>query len=303
LVALFPDVEFIVHTMDTVGDKVLDVALANIGDKGLFTKDLEMGMLSGSIDMAVHSLKDMPTRLPQGLTLGAITKREDPHDALVLHPKYPKGFSIDQLPPGSVIGTSSLRRIAQLKYMYPLLQFKDMRGNLNTRLRKLDEGNEYDALILAVAGLQRLRLGDRISQVLPYSMSLYAVGQGALAVECKEEDSFVKSLLENIHHVETALCCMAERALLRELEGGCHVPIGVQSIIHKNDKEEIVALELEGAVLSLEGDICIRERIQGTEDFEKIGIRLASILKSKGADAILEDVKNKTRKKSTINQP
>ena len=179
----FPDLTFEVQTMDTQGDKVLDVSLSKIGDKGLFTQELEDGMLQGDIDFAVHSLKDLPTRLPAGLMLGCITEREDPADALVVHAKH-QDKQLDTLPEGAVVGTSSLRRLAQLRHHYPHFTFKDIRGNLNTRLRKLDEG-EYDAIILAAAGLERLGMGDRIHQVLPPAISLHAVGQGALGIECR----------------------------------------------------------------------------------------------------------------------
>lgn len=178
----FADRKFEVHTMSTQGDKILDVALAKIGDKGLFTKELEIGMLQGEIDFAVHSLKDLPTRLPEGLMLGCVTEREDPADALVVHARH-QDKQIATLPEGAVVGTSSLRRLAQLRHHYPHLAFKDIRGNLNTRLQKLDAG-EFDAIILAVAGLRRLGMAERIHQVLPPDVSLHAVGQGALGIEC-----------------------------------------------------------------------------------------------------------------------
>ena len=180
----FPDITFEVQTMSTQGDNILDVALAKIGDKGLFTKELELGMLDRSSDIAVHSLKDLPTRLPEGLMLGCVSEREDPADALVVHENH-KDKQLETLPPGAIIGTSSLRRLAQLRYHYPHLEFKDIRGNLNTRLQKLDNG-EYDAIILAVAGLVRLDMSDRIHQVITPEISLHAVGQGALGIECRE---------------------------------------------------------------------------------------------------------------------
>lgn len=172
----FPDRRFEVETMSTQGDKILDVALSKIGDKGLFTKELEVHLLNGTADLAVHSLKDLPTNLPDGLMLGCVTERVDPADALVLHAKH-QGKQLSDLAAGAVIGTSSLRRLAQLRYHFPHFEFKDIRGNLNTRLQKLDSG-DYDALILAVAGLQRLGMSDRIHQVIPPEISLHAVGQG-----------------------------------------------------------------------------------------------------------------------------
>ncbi|MFO0141158.1 MAG: hydroxymethylbilane synthase, partial [Aphanizomenon sp.] len=192
----FPDITFEVHTMSTQGDKILDVALAKIGDKGLFTKELELSMINKEIDFAVHSLKDLPTNLPPGLTLAAITERENPADAVVLHEKY-KGEKLETLPPGVVIGTSSLRRLAQLRHQFPHFTFKDVRGNLITRMAKLDAG-EYDALILAVAGLERLEMSDRIHQVLTPEISLHAVGQGALGIECRADDTEVIALLKAI---------------------------------------------------------------------------------------------------------
>jgi hydroxymethylbilane synthase len=192
----YPDQEFPVVTMTTQGDKILDVALAKIGDKGLFTKELEQALLRQEVDVAVHSLKDLPTQMPEGLTLGAITEREEPRDALVLHPRW-QGTPLAELPPGTVMGTSSLRRLAQLRHRFPHLTFKDIRGNLNTRLRKLDEG-EYDGLILAVAGLRRLGWGDRVSEVLEPEVSLYAVGQGALGVQCRAGDAQVLGLLAGV---------------------------------------------------------------------------------------------------------
>jgi len=182
----YPDFGFEVVTMDTQGDKVLDVSLSKIGDKGLFTQELEASLVNGDSDFAVHSLKDLPTRLPEGLMLGCVTEREDPADALVMHEKN-KDKTLATLPEGAVIGTSSLRRLAQLRHHYPHLTFKDIRGNLNTRLKKLDDGG-YDAIILAVAGLQRMDMGDRIHEVISSDISLHAVGQGALGIECRDGD-------------------------------------------------------------------------------------------------------------------
>ncbi len=176
----YPQHQFDVETMSTQGDKILDVALAKIGDKGLFTKELETAMLQNQVDFAVHSLKDLPTNLPDGLMLGCVTERVNPADALVVNEKH-QDKQLDTLPEGSVIGTSSLRRLAQLRHHYPHLTFKDVRGNVNTRLSKLDSG-EYDAIILAVAGLQRLDMSDRIHQIIPDDISLHAVGQGALGI-------------------------------------------------------------------------------------------------------------------------
>lgn len=279
----FPDISFEVHTMSTQGDKILDVALAKIGDKGLFTKELELGMLNQEIDFAVHSLKDLPTRLPEGLTLAAITERENPADALVIHEKY-KDKQIDTLPEGAVIGTSSLRRLAQLRHHFPHLTFKDVRGNLNTRMSKLDAG-EYDALILAVAGLERLGMSDRIHQVLPKEVSLHAVGQGALGIECRADDTELLSILKVIEHPETRDRCLAERAFLRDLEGGCQVPIGVNTEINGDN------LTLMGIVASVDGQNLVKDTVSGAaQDAEKLGTELAQRLRQQGAQEILDEI-------------
>ncbi len=279
----FPNISFEVHTMSTQGDKILDVALAKIGDKGLFTKELELEMLNQEIDFAVHSLKDLPTRLPEGLALAAVTERENPADALVVHEKY-KGKQIDTLSEGAVIGTSSLRRLAQLRHHFPHYTFKDVRGNLNTRMAKLD-GGEYDALILAAAGLQRLGMGDRIQQFLPTELSLYAVGQGALGIECRADDLEVLSLLKAIEHVPTRDRVLAERAFLRELEGGCQVPIGVHTQLDGD------TLTLKGLVASVNGKHLVKDSVTGSaSEAEHLGIQLAETLRRQGAREILDEI-------------
>lgn len=279
----FPDRTFEVQTMATQGDKILDVALAKIGDKGLFTKELEVGMLQHEIDFAVHSLKDLPTQLPNGLVLGVVTERENPADALVVHAKH-QDKQIDTLPDGAVVGTSSLRRLAQLRHHFPHLTFKDIRGNLNTRLAKLDAG-EYDAIILAVAGLQRLGMIDRIHQVLPDEVSLHAVGQGALGIECRADDTEVLSLLKAIEHVPTRDRALAERAFLRELQGGCQVPIGVNTQLDGD------TLTLTGIVVSVDGKKLVKDTVTGAaNDAEQLGIQLAQRLRQQGATEILEEI-------------
>ena len=278
-----PNHQFDVVTMSTQGDKILDVALAKIGDKGLFTKELEVSMLTKDSDFAVHSLKDLPTHLPEGLILGAITEREDPADALVVHEKL-KDKTLDTLPEGTVVGTSSLRRLAQLRHYYPQLTFKDVRGNLNTRLQKLDAG-EYDALILAAAGLRRLGMGDRVHQVIDPEISLHAVGQGALGIECRSEDPEILALFAPIIHYPTTQRCLAERSFLRELEGGCQVPIGVNTSIN------IDKLTLKGIVASLDGKTMIKGEVTGDlTKPEEIGLELAHQLKDKGAQDILNKI-------------
>jgi len=284
----FPDITFEVRTMESKGDKILDVALSKIGDKGLFTQELEDDMLSGDTDFAVHSLKDLPTNLPEGLMLGCITEREDPADALVVHEKH-KNKQLDTLPEGAVIGTSSLRRLAQLRHYFPHFQFKDIRGNVNTRLRKLDEG-EYDAIVLAAAGLNRLEMSDRIHQLLSAEISLHAVGQGALGIECRQGDDEILSVLKVLEHLPTAQRCYAERAFLRELEGGCQVPIGVNTAIEGD------TLTLKGIVASLDGQQLIKDTVTGAPaDAESMGLELAKRLRTQGAQAILDDINAQSR--------
>ncbi|MEM6450761.1 MAG: hydroxymethylbilane synthase [Cyanobacteria bacterium P01_D01_bin.105] len=284
----FPDINFEVSTMETQGDKILNVALSKIGDKGLFTQELEDDMLSGKIDFAVHSLKDLPTKLPEGLRLGCVTEREDPADAMVVNEKH-KDKQLDTLPEGTVIGTSSLRRLAQLRHHYPHFQFKDIRGNVNTRLRKLDEG-EYDAIILAAAGLNRLDMSNRIHQILPADISLHAVGQGALGIECRQGDDDILKLLKVLEHEPTAHRCYAERAFLRELEGGCQVPIGVNTSLESD------TLTLKGIVASLDGQQMITDTVTGAPaDAEEMGKTLAERLRKQGAQAILDEINAQNR--------
>jgi len=278
-----PNLAITIEAMATQGDKILDVALAKIGDKGLFTKELEAQMLIGRAEIAVHSLKDLPTNLPEGLILGCITEREDPSDALVVNKKN-EIFQLETLPKGAVVGTSSLRRLAQLRYHYPHLIFKDVRGNVITRLEKLD-AEEYDCLILAAAGLKRLGFSDRIHQLIPTDISLHAVGQGALGIECVSGQKEVLDILKTLEHETTSKRCLAERSFLRELEGGCQVPIGVRTEVIKND------LILEGMVASLDGKRLIRDKKTGPViTAEEIGIELANELKSRGAGEILEEI-------------
>jgi len=277
------DLAITIEAMATQGDKILDVALAKIGDKGLFTKELEAQMLVDQADIAVHSLKDLPTNLPEGLMLGCITEREDPADALVVHARH-RDKSLATLPEGSVVGTSSLRRLAQLRHHYPQLEFKDVRGNVITRLEKLDTG-AYDCLILAAAGLGRLGLGDRIHELIDPAICLHAVGQGALGIECREGDTAVLNQIKALEHLPTARRCLAERAFLRELEGGCQVPIGVNSRLEGDE------LLLTGMVASLDGQRLIRDAARGPQrDPEAIGVALARTLKVQGAGEILEEI-------------
>ena len=279
----FPDIEIEVEKMSTQGDKILDVPLAKIGDKGLFTKELEVGMLNKTTDFAVHSLKDLPTNLPEGLMLGCVTKRVDPADALAVNDKN-KDKKLETFPPGSVIGTSSLRRLAQLRHNYPHLEFKDIRGNVNTRLAKLDAG-EYDGIILAVAGLQRLNMSDRIHQVISPEISLHAVGQGALGIECREGDEEILKLLKVLEDRDSCDRTLAERSFLRELEGGCQVPIGVNTQIEDDN------LTIKGMVASLDGKILLKDTTNGNrQESEQLGKDLAAKLREQGAGDILTKI-------------
>jgi len=282
-----PDLEIRIEAMTTQGDKILGVALAKIGDKGLFTKELEAQMLVDQADIAVHSLKDLPTQLPEGLMLGCVTEREDPADALVVHGKH-RNQSLETLPEGCVVGTSSLRRLAQLRHNFPHLHFEDVRGNVLTRLEKLDAG-AYDCLILAAAGLERLGLAERIHQRIDPSISLHAVGQGALGIECRSGDEAVLGRIRVLEHVPSSRRCLAERAFLHRLEGGCQVPIGVNSRFEgPNDSGELV---LTGMVASLDGQRLIRDEASGPqEEPEAIGETLAGMLVQQGAAEILGEI-------------
>lgn len=276
----YPGVEVSILHIMTTGDKILDVPLAKIGGKGLFTKELENAMLAGDIDLAVHSLKDMPTELPEGLLLAAITERVDPGDALI-SPKY---GTIDNLPQGSKVGTSSLRRKAQLLKYRPDLQISDLRGNLDTRLKKMDtEG--LDAIILAVAGLKRLGWQELITQILPKDICLPAVGQGALAIEARTDDLEVRGMLAFLNHQQTRWAVEAERAYLAEVEGGCQIPIGVYGCVEQE------SLVLEAAILSVDGKQQIRQTISGqpAEGME-LGRTLAQEMLERGGREILKEL-------------
>ncbi len=266
-----------VEVIRTTGDKITDVALSKIGTKGLFTKELEEALLDRTIDLAVHSLKDMPTELPQGLTLAAIPPREDARDAMA-------GSRLADLPEGSRVGTSSLRRAAQLKLARPELVVDNLRGNLDTRLRKLDDGR-YDAIVLASAGLRRLGLEERIAETLPVDVMCPAVGQGALAVECRDEDSPATEACRQLDHALTRAAVTAERALLAALGGGCQVPIGGHGWVEED------RLILRGIVLSPDGRKLVRMTATGPiTEARRVGEDLGAMLLEKGAAGILEEV-------------
>ncbi|KAJ3653331.1 hypothetical protein Zmor_012588 [Zophobas morio] len=248
---IHPEKDFEIVTMSTLGDKVLDIPLPKIGEKSLFTKELEAALTTGCVDFVVHSLKDLPTMLPPGMAIGAVLMREDPRDALVLQKDHDK-YLLETLPAGSVIGTSSLRRAAQLARKYPHLKVENIRGNLNTRLKKLDELGKYQGIILASAGLIRMGWTSRITKILESDELLYAVGQGALGVECRESDEKTINLLKPLYDVQTALRVIAERSLLKTLGGGCSAPVAVTTDLTRN-KENKYSLTIKGAVWSLDG--------------------------------------------------
>lgn len=298
---IHPTLTFDIETMKTLGDNILDKPLPNIGQTNLFTKELETALASSKVDFIVHSLKDLPTTLPDGMTVSVIFRRDSPTDALVLSPKH-FGKKINELPDGSVIGTSSLRRIAQLKRNFPKLLFKNVRGNLNTRLSKLDQEDEYDALVLATSGMVRMGWDDRVSQELDPDLCMYAVGQGALAVESRSDDTFVNKILAPLNDIDTFVCCIAERQFLHKLDGGCSVPVGTISRISGNK------LWLEGAVFSLDGSKMVRDAVglQFAEDYRKMGFdvlrelavdagtRLSQKLLNSGAGELLSEARKQT---------
>lgn len=266
--------------MSTKGDVILDTPLAKIGGKGLFVKELEVAMLEGRADIAVHSMKDLPVEFPDGLELHTICEREDPRDAFVSN-KYK---NLNELPEGAVVGTCSLRRRCQVMEQFPHLAIKDLRGNVQTRLRKLDDG-EFDAIILAASGLIRLDLGDRITSFIPVEQSLPANGQGALGIECRSDDEAMKQLLQPLQCEETRIRVLAERAMNRRLEGGCQVPIGAYAELSDDH------IYLRGLVGAPDGKQVLRDEIEGpAAEAEALGKELAERLLAKGAGDILSAV-------------
>jgi hydroxymethylbilane synthase len=280
LLALHPDLEVELIGMKTQGDIILDTPLAKVGGKGLFVKELEQGMLEGRADIAVHSMKDVPVEFPEGLHLPVICERDDPHDAFVSNLYQ----TIDDLPQGARVGTSSLRRECQLRMYRPDLEVLPLRGNVNTRLRKLDEG-QFDAIILAMAGLKRLGFDDRIRSALTAEQSLPAIGQGALGIEARIDDDEMNALIAPLHCPETAIVLAAERGLNRRLAGGCQVPIAGYAILEGDQ------LWLRGLVGRPDGTETLTAEIRGDASrAEALGIEVAEILLAKGADKILAAV-------------
>lgn len=269
-----------VQVIKTKGDKILDVPLAKIGDKGLFVKELEQALLGGEIDFAVHSMKDLPTEIPEGLCIAAVPERVDPSDVLISN-----GLGLADLPGEARIGSSSLRRRAQLHNFRADFRISDLRGNLDTRLRKLD-GGEFDGIVLAYAGLHRMGWTDRITEKIPLEICLPAVGQGALAIQARQDDSVILELLKTLDHAESRAAVLAERSLMHALEGGCQVPVGAHGTIKDG------RLYLAGVVASLDGSQLVRAEVEGDyKKPEELGTELADILRAGGADEILEELR------------
>lgn len=276
----YPECEVVLKKIVTKGDRILDVPLAKIGGKGLFTKEIEQELIDGTVDLAVHSLKDMPTVLPEGLCLTAITSRANVGDAFVSN-KY---NSFDELPQGAVLGTSSLRRKAQLLAARPDLKIVDLRGNVDTRLRKLDEG-QMDAIILAAAGLERLGYGERIKEVIPAKVCLPAVGQGALAIESRDNDAEVREMLAFLNDEATKQATDAERAFLGLLEGGCQVPIGVHADVENGE------IRIEAIIAELDGKKILRDTIVGkAANAAELGRELGKKMLAEGGQEILASI-------------
>jgi len=277
----WPEYSFRVVDIKTKGDKILDVALAKIGDKGLFTKELEVWMLEGKIDLAVHSMKDVPTKLPEGLIIAAMCLREDPGDVVVSH----KGYKLADLPQGAKVGTSSLRRRAQLLKYRPDLSLHDIRGNLNTRLAKM-EREDFDAIILAAAGVKRMGWESKITDYITYDVCLPAVGQGSIGIECRGDDEEVLEIVRVLNDSDAFDAITGERAFLRKLEGGCQIPIGSLGEMEQGK------MKLHGLVASIDGSTILRDSIEGNRhEADKLGSELADKLIKMGAEKILAEVR------------
>lgn len=275
-----------IKIINTKGDKILDVALSKIGDKGLFTKELENELLKGSIDIAVHSLKDLQTELPKGLKLAAVTKRHPVEDVLIARKK---GMTLKDLPEGAVVATGSLRRRSQLLHFRPDIKIEELRGNVPTRIKKFLE-SKWDAIILARAGVERLKMNKNISSIIKVDEILPAVGQGALGIEIRLDNKLADKVLKSIHHDATYKAVLAERALLKALEGGCQVPIGAYAQVKP------AGLFLDAVVGSIDGSVTFRKKIRGSKNKpEKIGQKLAKDLLKAGASDVLNEIYKSTR--------
>lgn len=266
----------------TTGDKILDVPLAKVGGKGLFTKEIEVELIDCTVDLAVHSMKDVPTELPEGLAICAMPARVDPRDVIVSG----AGYDLETLPEGARMGTSSLRRIAQVRNVRPDLTIVDVRGNLDTRMRKAEEG-EVDAVILAAAGITRMGWADRISHYISPDQMVSAVGQGAIGIEIREDDPFMAGVCAQIADADTMTCVTAERVVMRRLEGGCQVPIGAYARIEDH------RLVMDAIVGSVSGETILRAHLEGPADEPvQLGERMVDALLELGADAILAEIRS-----------
>lgn len=277
----FPEHEFEIAVIKTKGDKITDVALSKIGDKGLFTKEIEVALLRGEVDIAVHSLKDLPTTLPEGIRLAAVLERENPQDVLLSL----KGYKMSDLPRGARVGTSSLRRIAQLKRMRPDIETVNLRGNVETRIKKMDSEG-LDGIVLAYAGVKRMGFLHLVTEFLPSEEMVPAVGQGVIALEIRENDTVAARLVEPLHHYATWAEITAERTFLKAIEGGCQVPCGCHASYQKG------SLAVDGLVASLDGQVMYRDRVTGPAiQAQQLGKELAERILAMGGGSLLEEIR------------
>ena len=289
LLALHPEYKVELVKIKTTGDKILDVPLAQVGGKGLFVKEIETSLLESQTDLAVHSMKDMPAEIPQGLCIGVVPERENPLDILISR----EGLSFKNLPEGARVGSSSLRRGAQVRHHRPDITIHPLRGNLDTRIRKLETEN-LDAIVLAAAGVRRLGLEARITEYIPENIMLPAIGQGALAIEMREDDDVTRELIGPMDHRETRVAVESERAFLSRLEGGCQVPIAAHANIYEDE------VNLTGLVAEIDGSVLLRETMTGPVDkHEELGVELANRLLERGGREILEHILGKDIKDLT----
>jgi hydroxymethylbilane synthase len=274
--------EVAIRVIKTTGDKILDVPLSKVGGKGLFTKEIEIELASGEVDLAVHSMKDVPTDLPGGLVIAAMPERVDPRDAIVSG----SGYTLDTLPAGARVGTSSLRRVAQVRALRPDVEIVDVRGNLDTRMRKAETG-EVDAVILAAAGITRMGWAERITHYIPHTQMVSAVGQGAIGVEIREDDEFMQGVCAQLADAMTMTCVRAERVVMRTLEGGCQVPIGAYARVEDG------TLVMDAVVGSVDGATILREHLAGdVSDPDALGKQIVDRLLARGAADILDQIRD-----------
>lgn len=277
----YPNLQIEIVVIKTTGDAVLDSPLSEIGGKGVFVKEIEEALLSEKIDIAVHSMKDVPTILPQGLIISAVAKRHDPRDALISN----SGLHLEQLPKGSRVGTGSLRRGAQILHNFSDLEIVSIRGNVDTRINKLRESGEFDAIVLAVAGLERMGLGDQITQIIPPDIMLPSPGQGIVGIECRTTDLETKEILKTINHKETEIASISERAFLYRLGGDCNVPVGCHASLKNN------LIHIRGVICSPNGEVLLKKDANASiEEAQQLGELLADTMLKQGGDKILEQL-------------